>query len=62
MFGSFGMMEFYYAPFLIPVIKSHNCPWYLAVCSKKFYQFYQKSKQHQDSKQKAEQISEQKAE
>uniref|UniRef100_A0A7N2LS60 CSC1/OSCA1-like 7TM region domain-containing protein n=1 Tax=Quercus lobata TaxID=97700 RepID=A0A7N2LS60_QUELO len=37
-FGSFGMMEFYYAPFLIPLIILSLIFGY--VCSKKFYQFF----------------------
>ena len=38
MFGSFGMMEFYYAPFLVPLIILSLIFGY--VCSKKFYQFF----------------------
>lgn len=38
MFGSFGMMEFYYAPFLIPLIILSLIFGY--VCSKKFYRFF----------------------
>ena len=38
MFGSFGMMEFYYAPFLIPLIILSSIFGY--VCSKKFYRFF----------------------